>query len=599
MVNALVLFLCMSNKEIAKLLENVATAYTIKNEKKFRFQIIAYLKASETITGLNGELSEYYKEEKLDQLPGIGPTIQSHLIELFKKKKVKHFTWVLKGIPKSIFVLTDIPSFGPKKAFKLVSFFKLNNPKTVIDELERIAKRGKIANLEGFGEKSQEDILRAIAEFREGKGKTTRMVLPYAFEIAQKVMDYLKKEESVERVEALGSLRRRVSTIGDIDFAVATKNPKKVIEHFTNYPYKERIIEKGDVSASILISGGRQIDLLIQPLESFGSLLQHFTGSKNHNVHLREYALKKGLSLSEYGIKNLKSKSKSLQKYPSEEDFYKALSMQWIAPELREDQGEIETAVKNKLPKLVELNNIKGDFHIHSNFPIEPSHDLGKDSMEEMLEKARQLNYEYLGFSEHNPSTSKHTSKEIYDLLKKRDEKIEQLKSVNKYVRIFKLLEVDILPSGDLAIDDKSLELLDAAIVSIHSVFNMDKEEMTQRVLKGLSHKKAKILAHPTGRLLNDRYGYDLDFEKVFEFCKKHNKALEINSWPQRLDLPDTIIKRAVEDNVNLVIDSDSHAVSQMELQKYGVFMARRGWATNNDILNTMPYNEIVDWFNN
>lgn len=599
MVNALVLFLCMTNKEIAKLLENVATAYTIKNEKKFRFQIIAYLKASETIAELNGELSEYYKEEKLDRLPGIGPTIQSHLIELFKKKKVKHFDWVLKGIPKSIFVLTDIPTFGPKKAFKLVSFFKLNNPKTVIDELERVAKSGKIANLEGFGEKSQEDILRAIAEFREGKGKTTRMVLPYAFEIAQKVMDYLRKEESVERVEALGSLRRKVSTIGDIDFAVATNNPKKVIEHFTNYPYKERVIEKGDVSASILISGGRQIDLLIQPLESFGSLLQHFTGSKNHNVHLREYALKKGLSLSEYGIKNLKSKSKSLQKYPSEEDFYKALSMQWIPPELREDQGEIETAVKNKLPKLVELTDIKGDFHIHSNFPIEPSHDLGKDSMEEMLEKARQLKYEYLGFSEHNPSTSKHTSEEIYDLLKKRDEKIEQLKSVNKYVRIFKLLEVDILPSGDLAIDDKSLELLDAAIVSIHSAFKMDKEEMTQRVLKGLSHKKAKILAHPTGRLLNERYGYDLDFEKVFEFCKKHNKALEINSWPQRLDLPDTIIKQAVKDNVNLVIDSDSHAVSQMELQRYGVFMARRGWATKNDILNTMPYNEIVDWFNN
>ncbi len=598
MVNALILFCSMSNKEIAKLLENVATAYTIKNEKKFRFQIIAYLKASETIAGLNGELLEYYKEGKLDQLPGIGPTIQSHLIELFKKKTVKHFDWVFKGIPGSIFVLTDIPSFGPKKAFKLVSFFKLNNPKTVIDKLEKIAKRGKIANLEGFGEKSQEDILRAIAEFREGKGKTTRMVLPYAFEIAQKVMDYLRTEKTVERVEALGSLRRRVSTIGDIDFAVATKNPKKVIEHFTNYPYKERIIEKGDVSASILISGKRQIDLLIQPLESFGSLLQHFTGSKNHNVALREYALKKGLSLSEYGIKNLKSKSKNLKKYPSEEDFYKALSMPWIAPELREDQGEIEAAVKNKLPKLIELEDIKGDFHIHSSFPIEPSHDLGKDSMAEMLEKARQLNYEYLGFSEHNPSTSKHTSKEMYDLLKKRDEKIEQLKSVNKYVRIFKLLEVDILPSGNLAIDNKCLELLDAAIVSIHSVFNMDKEEMTQRVLKGLSHKKAKILAHPTGRLLNERYGYDLDFEKVFEFCKKHNKALEINSSPQRLDLPDTIIKQAVENNIKLVIDSDSHAVSQMELQKYGVFMARRGWATKNDIFNTMPYNEIIDWFN-
>jgi len=587
----------MSNQEIAKLLKNVATAYTIKNENKFRFQIIAYLKASETIAGLNGELLEYYKEEKLDQLPGIGPTLQSHLIELFKTKKVKHFDWVLKGIPKSIFVLTDIPTFGPKKAFKLVSFFKLNNPKTVIDQLEKVAMSGKIASLEGFGEKSQSDILQAISEFKQGKGKTTRMVLPYAFEIAQKITDYLKSEKSIERVEALGSLRRRAATIGDIDFAVATKNPKKAIEHFINYPYKERVIEKGDVSASILVSGGRQIDLLIQPVESFGSLLQHFTGSKNHNVHLREYALKKGLSLSEYGIKKLKSKGK-IRKYSSEEDFYNALSLDLIPPEIREDQGEIEAAIEKRLPKLVELTDIKGDFHIHSSFPIEPSHDLGKDSMEDMLEKARQLKYEYLAFSEHNPSTSKHSNKEIYELLKKRDEKIEQLKSVNKYVRIIKLLEVDILPNGDLAIDDKSLNLLDGAIVSIHSVFNMDREKMTQRVLKGLSHKKAKILAHPTGRLLNTRPGFELDFEKIFEFCKKNNKALEINSWPQRLDLFDTLIKQAVDRKIKLAIDSDSHAVTHMELQKYGVFMARRGWATKNDILNTMSYNELIDWFN-
>ncbi|MBI3985114.1 MAG: hypothetical protein HY344_04245 [Candidatus Levybacteria bacterium] len=588
----------MSNLEIASLLKNVATAYTIKNEKKFRFQIIAYLKASETIAGLNGELSEYYKEGKLESLPGIGPTIQGHLIELFKKKRVKHFEWVFKGIPKSIFVLTDIPSFGPKKAFKLVTFFKLNNPKTVIDELEKVAKKGKIASLEGFGEKSQEDILRAIAEFREGKGKTTRMVLPYAFEIAQKVIDYLAKNPLVERVEALGSLRRRSPTIGDIDFAVATKDPKKVIEYFTNYPYKDRVIEKGDVSSSILISGGKQIDLLIQSSKAFGSLLQHFTGSKNHNVHLREYSLKKGLSLSEYGIKDLRSKNKKLQTYSSEEDFYKALGLPWIEPELREDLGEIEAAVRNKLPKIIDIKDIKGDFHIHSSFPIEPSHDLGKDSMEDMLEKARQLNYEYLGFSEHNPSTSKHSLKEIYELLKKRDEKIEQLKENINNVRIFKLLEVDILPNGDLAIDDNSLDLLDGAIVSIHSVFNMDRVKMTERVLKGLSHKKAKILAHPTGRLLNNRYGYDLDFDKVFDFCKKNDKALEINSWPQRLDLPDSLIKQAVEKKVKLVIGSDSHAVSQMELQKYGVFMARRGWATASDIINTMTYNEVKDWFN-
>lgn len=586
----------MSNREVAKLLDNVATAYIIKDEKKFRFQLLAYQKASETIAGLNGELADYYKQDKLDSLPGIGPTIRSHLVELFKTGKVAHFEWVLKGIPESVFVLTDIPTFGPKKAFRLVTEFKLNNPKTVIDDLEKLAKKGKIESLENFGEKSQSDILRAIAEFRLGKGKTTRMILPYAFEVAQKLIEYLSKEESIDRVEALGSLRRRVSTIGDIDFAVSTRDPKKAIEHFVNYPYKERIIEKGDISASILVSGGRQVDLLTQPAESFGSLLQHFTGSKNHNVHLREYALKKGLSLSEKGIKNLKSVNKRMEKYKTEEEFYGALDMDWISPEIREDQGEIELAINHKLPTLVDLKDIKGDFHIHSNFPIEPSHDLGQNSISEMVEKAKELNYEYLGFSEHNPSTSKHSPRQIFELINKRNQTIDQLQKNNKSFRIFKLLEIDILPNGDLAIDNESLNLLDAAIVSIHSVFKMNKDEMTERILKGLSSNKAKILAHPSGRMLNERPGYDLDWDKIFEFCLKNNKAVEINSWPQRLDLPDTLVKKAVGLGVKMVIDSDAHSAHQMENQKYGVFVARRGWATKHDILNTLSYNEFSEW---
>lgn len=588
----------MSNEQISKLFKNIATAYTIKDENKFRFQLLAYQKASEAIASLNEELSDYYKDNKLESIPGIGNTIKSHLIELFKKGKVSHFDWVLKGIPETVFILTDIPTFGPKKAFRLVTEFNLNNPKTVIKELEIIAKDGKIANLEGFGEKSQADILRAIKEFNEGKGKTTRMVLPYAFEIAEKVLQYIKEEKSVERVEALGSLRRRVSTIGDIDFAVATKNPKKVIEHFINYPYKERVIEKGEISASILVSGGRQIDLLIQPVESFGSLLQHFTGSKNHNVHLREYALKKAISLSEKGFKKKSRNGDIFQTFDSEEKFYKALGLDWIPPELREDTGEIEAAINHSLPEIVDFKDIKGEFHIHSSFPIEPSHDLGKNSISEMVQKAKQLGYEYLGFSEHNPSTSKHSSDEIFHLIMKRNEEINQVQTSNKDIRILKMLEIDILPNGDLAIDEKSLDLLDAAIVSIHSVFKMEKQEMTERVLKGLSNKKAKILAHPTGRMLNERNGYELDWTQIFEFCNKNNKALEINSWPQRLDLPDTLVKQAVEKGVKMVINSDSHAAYQMDLEKYGVFVARRGWATKNDILNSLSYNKLVDWLN-
>lgn len=586
----------MTNQELSKLLRNVAAAYTIKNEQKFRFQIIAYLNAAEIINGLTKEVSDYYKENKLSEIPGIGPTLRLRLEELFEKGEVSHFKWALRSIPEAVFPLLDVPTFGPKKAYKLTKEFKLNNSNTVLDDLEKIAKSGKIAPLKGFGEKSQEDILQAINEFRQGAGKISRMTLPYAQEIADKLVDYMKQSKDVTRVEPLGSLRRQVETVGDIDLAVASNNPKEVLNHFVSYPYVERIIEKGEVSASILTSGGKQIDLLIQPPESFGSLLQHFTGSKNHNVHLREYALKKGMSLSEYGIKHLRVSGQPLKKYSSEENFYQAIGLPWIPPEIREDKGEIELAAKNDLPKLVTLADIKGDLHLHSNYPIEPSHDLGKNSFIEIIDKAVALKYEYVGFSEHNPSISGHSPEKIYEIIKKRNEEIEQIKSNTKNLRIFKLLETDILPNGNLAIDDKTIGLLDATIVSIHSIFNMHKENMTKRVLSGLSHKKAKILAHPTGRMLNDRPGYDLDWEQIFNFCKTHDKALEINSWPDRLDLPDSLVKLAVEAGVKMIINTDSHVAEQMTLMRYGVSVARRGFATKNDILNTLSYNNFLDW---
>ncbi|HSX40756.1 MAG TPA: PHP domain-containing protein, partial [Candidatus Saccharimonadales bacterium] len=400
----------------------------------------------------------------------------------------------------------------------------------------------------------------------------------------------------VIEAQPLGSLRRRVSTIGDIDFGVTAKDPGKVIDYFLSYPYKERTIEKGPVSAAMLVSGGKQIDLITLPKNQWGSLLQHFTGSKNHNIHLRELALKKGMSLSERGIK-IKEKGKEiLKEFDTEEKFYKALGMDWIAPEMREDNGEIELALKHDLPKLVELSDIKADFHIHSSYPLEPSHDMGKNSMDEMIIKAKSLGYSYIGFSEHNPSQSKHTSKQIYEFLSRRKEFIEKLRSKHKGFGIVSLMETDILPNGSLALDDKALELLDGTIVSVHSVFSMDKKEMTKRVLQGLAHPKAKILAHPTGRLLNTRAGYELDFAQIFEFCKKESIAVEINAWPSRLDLPDSLVLQAVKLGVKMVIDTDAHASEQIDMMQYGVSVARRGWAKKSDILNYLSYNEFEQW---
>lgn len=586
----------MSNEQIAKLLRNVAAAYTIKNEKKFRFQIIAYQKAADSIANSSIELADYHKEGGLQNVAGIGASIKGHLEELFATGKVKYFDWALAGIPESVFVLMDIPSFGPKKSYRLVKEFRLVSPKTVISNLKKLAAKGKIASLEGFGEKSQRDILRTLKEFKEGKGKTSRMVLPLASEISNKIIDYLRKSPHVRNAYVLGSLRRQMPTVGDIDIAVASNDPKKVIDHFISYPYIERVIEKGKETASMLVSGGKQIDLMVQPPQAFGALLQHFTGSKNHNIALREFALKKNMSLSEHGIKYLKDRKSSIQQIDSEEKFYKTLGLSWVPPEIRDNTGEIESAAKNELPKLVEIKDIKGDFHIHSNFPIEPSHDLGKNTIGEMVSRAISLGYEYVGFSEHNPSISKHTANKIHSLIEARNRLIDQILSNIKSVRILKLLEIDILPSGKLAVDTKSLNLLDFAIVSIHSVFGMDKETMTQRVIKGLSHPKAKILAHPTGRILNQRPGYDLDWNKILNFCKEKNKALEINAWPSRLDLSDQLIRGCVNNNVKMAINTDSHALDQMDNMKYGISMAKRGWATKSDILNTLRYNELIQW---
>lgn len=583
----------MTNQEIGSLFRNIAASYTIKDENKHRFQIIAYQKAADTIAHSPVEMRDLYLQKKLEELPGIGSSIRSSIEELVQTGRVRHFDTLLKSIPQAVFPLLDIPTFGPKKSYKLVTHFKLKDPKTVIKDLQERAEKGEIGTIEGFGEKSEQDILRAIREFQQGKGKVSRMVLPYANALAEKIIEHLLKCKDVIGAYTLGSLRRMVATVGDIDIAVASSNPQAVIKHFLTYPSKDRVIEQGTTTASLLVSGGRQVDLMIQPQESFGSLLQHFTGSKNHNVHLREYALKKGLSLSEYGIK----KMGKITKYDSEEKFYQALGMVWIPPELREDTGEIEAAVQHKLPKLIEVKDIKGDFHLHSNFPIEPSHDLGTNSMEELINKAIILGYSYIGFSEHNPSQSNHTEKQMYSILLKRKEHIDYLQKGNKSIRILQLLETDILPSGNLSINNSCLDLLDGTIVSIHSVFSMEKAKMTKRVLKGLSHPKAKILAHPTGRLLNQRQGYDLNWDEVFSFCKKYNKAIEINASPLRLDLPDSLVREAVRQGIKMIINTDSHASSQMDLMKYGVAVARRGWATKSDIINTLEYNKLTKWF--
>lgn len=602
---------CMTNKDVAKLLREVAAAYLLKGENRFR--VIAYERAADTVEDCAVEVEDLWKEGRLETLPGIGASISSYLEELFKTGKVKHFQSIRKKMPQGMFTLMDIPGFGPKKAYRLAKEFHLNSPETARDELLGIAKQGKIAKLPGFGEKSEQDIVESIQRFQKGQFKENRITLPVVSVIAEGVGDYLRQNRDVVEVIVLGSLRRQVATIGDIDFAVSTKNPEGVLDWFVNYPKKQKLIERGLTGASIMLTNGRQVDVRVCHPQTFGSMIQYFTGSKSHNIALREFVLKRGFSLNEYGIKPMKkslgprpisrwleklNRGKNIYEFKTEEELYSFSGLQWIPPELREDKGEIEAALSGDLPKLIELKDIRGDLHIHTNYDLKPSHDVGSSPLEEILKQADRMGYEYIGVSDHNPRISQNSEKDILAIMKKRKSYYEHIYSSMKSVRVqlFIMLEIDILPDGQLALPESSFEYIDAAVVSIHSVFEMDKAKMTRRILSGLSHPKAKILAHPTGRLLTKRDGYDADWDEIFSFCKTHNKALEINSYPDRLDLPDDLVHRAIQEGVKLIINTDSHDVSHMELMRYGVSVARRGWAQKDDILNCLPYNRFKEW---
>lgn len=590
----------MGNLEVAELLRSVASAYEIKegDSPNTRFKVIAYERAADSVEHATSEARDLWQQGKLDEIAGVGKAISEHLGELFATGKSKHFDEVLRDLPPAMFEFLEIPGIGAKTAYKLARELGISKAHSALEKLEKAAEREHIREIQGFGEQSEKEILDAIKEIKQ---RTKRHLLPYALMIADGVLEYLRTNSLVERADPLGSLRRRVATVGDIDIAVASKHPAEVIEHFSRYPKKVKIIEKGEATSSILLPGGVQVDLMVQPPEAYGALLQHFTGSKHHNIALRNLALKKGMSLSEKGIKKLKAENEHvsgawpfrLKTFKDEESFYGALGMDWIPPELREDQGEIEASLKGELPRLVDLGDIKGDLHLHSNFPQETSHDSGEDSMEEMVEEARRLGYEYLAFTEHNPKSSE-TEGKILDVLRQKKERVDKLNLQKILKKVFNGLEVDITPSGSLALPERAFDFLDFAVVGVHSSFKGGREKQTKRVLRALEHPKVKIFAHPTSRRLDRRQELDLDWEKIFKVCKKREIWLEINSSPDRLDLPDILVREAVRKGVKLVIDTDAHTLSSMRPMEYGVSVARRGWAKKSDIMNTLSYEEFI-----
>lgn len=579
----------LTNAGIAKLLRSVAAAYTIKKLGNV-FQIRAYENAADAIEHSTAEVQDLWEEGRLNELPNLGEKLQSYLEELFTESKVKHFEDIKKDIPEVVFELLDIPGIGPKTAFKL-SQLGIKN----VADLKQQVKNGQLVQ-KGFSGKVAQKIIEGIREVENmGSG---RMLLPYASARAVKIIDYLKKSPDVLEAHPLGSLRRMVATVGDLDFSASSKNPQKVVEHFCNMDGILRVVDRGETKATVILKTGLQLDLLAGEPDSYGALLQHFTGSKNHNIHLRIIAEKKGLSLSEYGVKKAAGDKQDIICCKTEEELYTLLGMQLPDPEIREDTGEIEAALDHKLPDLVKIQDIKGDLHIHSNFPLaRPSHGPGADSIKKMVGKAVALGYQYVGISDHPPGHGAVSRELMMKSLEERTKFIQMLQKETNSIRVLNGLEIDILTDGRFSVPDEALAKLDYCIAGIHSGHRGPKEVITKRLLVALESPHINVISHPTNRIINERASSEIDWQEIFKFCAKNHKLLEINAFPNRLDLRDDLVRLAVRFGVKFLINTDAHAVEQMDNMLYGVSVARRGWATKADIVNTWDWTKLQQWF--
>lgn len=583
----------VSNAEIAKLLRSVAAALTLK--KANQFQIRAYENAADAIEHSTTELQDLWEEKKLAEVPGLGEKLRGYLSELFKTGQVRHFHSLTKDYPSVLFQMLDIPGIGPKTALDLTKLGVKS-----LEDLEESLKSGKLVS-KGFSAKQAENILAGITEFKTREG---RMLLPMAVSFAARVISFLKKSPDVIAADPLGSLRRQVATVGDLDFSAASKNPQKVLDYFIKMPGVVTVVEKGVSSATVVLNNGLHLDLLVGQPETYGALLQHFTGSKHHNIHLRTLVEKKHLSLSEYGVRKLEGGRRKVEDgniipCKTEKELYQLLGMQTPPPEIREDTGEIEAALKHQLPKLIEAQDLQGDLHLHSNYPFDhPSHGPGVNKIEEIIKEAKQLGYKYVGISDHPPAFGKHTPSEIIKIVQKRTKVIQEIKKKTNGIQVLNGLEIDILNDGNLSVPDEALNSLDYCIAGIHGGHRTtSKDEMTKKLLKALSNPNVDIISHPTGRLINERPSFEADWEEIFKFCAKNEKLLEINASPNRLDLRDDLVRRAKELGVKFLINSDAHEVGAMKLISFGVSVGRRGWLTKGEVVNSWSWEKFAKWF--
>ena len=565
----------MKNIEVAELLNEIADYLEFADDT---FRVRAYRKAALVIEGLSEDIEQVWKDGRLEELPGIGEGIAKKIDEFLKTGKLKHLDELKKKTPVDMESLGRIEGIGPKTILKLYRELKIKN----VAGLEKAAKQGKIQKIEGLGPTVEQNIIKSIEFAKKSKD---RVPLGFALGSAEEVTKYLKALKEVQKVSVAGSTRRMKETIGDIDILATSKNPQIVIDFFAKMPNVAQVLAKGPTKSSVRLKEGMQVDLRVLNDNIFGAALLYFTGNKEHNIILRRIAIEKGLKLSEYGL--FDSRTNRLVAGRTEEEVYKKLGMDYIEPEMREDEGEIEMAQHHMLPKLIGYNNIKGDLQMHTKWSD------GNNTVEEMALAAKKLGHEYICITDH---TGKLAIANALDekRIKGQRKEIDKLNKKLSGIEILQGVEVNITDDGKLDMPDKVLKEMDIVVASIHSGFKNPKEKITRRMVKAIENENVDIIAHPTGRLITKRESYDIDLDAVFDAAKRTNTIMEINSYPERMDLRDSHVRAAVKAGVKLVISTDAHNTDQLHFFKLGIGTARRGWATKNDIINTRKLKDMI-----
>lgn len=547
----------------------------IKKDNPFRIR--AYIRAADNLDALKTDIEELINEKKLEDVPGIGHDLALKIEEIVKTGTCRQYEDLKKIIPEGVVALLQVPSVGPQSARLFFDKLKI----TSVDALKDAAEKGKLSGLPGIKEKTVANILKGIELFEKG---LREMDVLTAQTIAERFIKKLKQSKKNKKIVSAGSLRRMKDGIHDVDILVASGHPQKAVASFVSGPGIKKILAQGPAKSSVLTDSDQQVDLRVFEPQSFGAGLLYFTGSKNHNIRLRQLAIKKGYKINEYGVFDEKNKCLASK---TEEDVYKALGLDFIPPELREDAGEIEAALSHELPTLVSLGDIKGDFHVHTNYSD------GENSIEEMARCALGLGYHYICLTDHSVSLKIAKGLDVAGLKKKKKE-IERVQKHLKKIRILFGTEVEIDAHGGLDYKDSVLKEFDIVVAAIHSGFKQSKEQLTSRMARACENKYVHIIAHPTGRLRATRASYEIDFNVILKVARETNTALEINAHPFRMDLSDVYARMAAESGVRCAIDTDAHHTGHLEYMKFGVGLARRGWLEKQNVLNSFRLSELL-----